>query len=69
MAKAIFTKFDKYFLRQELPLNLRLHVIKCYIWPVLLCGAEIWSLNIKSLNRIEAFEMASKSLLYIQIYV
>jgi len=56
MVKATFARFDKYFLRQEIPLRLRL--IKFYIWSILLLyGAETWSLKVKSFNRIEAFEM------------
>ena len=37
--------------------DLRIWVIKCFVWPILLYGLEIWSLNVSTLNRIEAFEM------------
>jgi len=55
IAKTAFARFHKYFLRQEEPL--RLCVIKYYIWPILLYGTETWSLKVKSLNRIKAFEI------------
>lgn len=57
IARSTFVRFNTYLLRQEIPMNLRLRVVKCYIWPILLYGAETWSLKAKSLNRIEAFEM------------
>lgn len=56
-ARSTFIKFSTYLLRQEVPLGLRLRVVKCYIWPILLYGVETWSLKVKSLQRIEAFEM------------
>lgn len=46
-----------HLLRQEVPVNLRLRVVERYVCPILLYGAETWSLKVKSLNRIEAFEM------------
>nr|CAH7722793.1 unnamed protein product [Callosobruchus chinensis] len=32
-------------------------MIKCYVWSVLLYGAEAWTLNAAVINRIEAFKM------------
>lgn len=56
-AKTTFFKLKNFLLARSLPLTLRLRVIKCYIWPILLYGVETWSLNVGTMNRIEAFEM------------
>ena len=56
-AKTTFLKLKNFFLARTLPLALRIRVVKCYVWPVLLYGAETWSLKVRTLNRIEAFEM------------
>lgn len=57
MAKETFSRLKNLLLQRTLPLELRLRVVHCYVWPVLLYGSETWSLKVKSLNRIEAFEM------------
>ncbi|CAH2235402.1 jg5970 [Pararge aegeria aegeria] len=48
--------------RLKIPLRIRL--LRCYIWPILLYGCEAWtikevrsSLIVQASNRIEAFEM------------
>ncbi|KAL6421207.1 hypothetical protein ACFW04_013758 [Cataglyphis niger] len=51
MTRNIFIKFNSYLLRRGVSLSLKLRVVKCYIWPVLLCGVETWFLKVKSLNR------------------
>lgn len=56
-ARSTFIKFQRYLCRREVSLNIRLRMIKCYIWPIITYGAETWSLKLKSMNRIEAFEM------------
>lgn len=56
MTRNTFIKFNSYLLRREVSLSLKLRVVKCYIWPILLCEVETWSLKVKSLDRIEAFE-------------
>lgn len=30
---------------------------RCYVWSVLLYGVETWTLNTKTINKLEAFEM------------
>jgi len=57
MARSIFTKFSKFLLRREVALSLKLRVMERYIWPIVLYGMKAWSLKMRSLNRIEAFEM------------
>jgi hypothetical protein len=43
LAKAAFNKKTVFTCRLEL--NLRKKLVNCYIWSVVLCGAEIWTLR------------------------
>ncbi|CAG9833628.1 unnamed protein product [Diabrotica balteata] len=38
-------------------LELRQRMVKCYVWSVLLYSAEVWTLKVSIMNKIEAFEM------------
>jgi len=49
-AKTTFFKLKYLLLARSLLLTLRLRVIKCYIWPILLYSAEMWSLKLRTLN-------------------
>ena len=44
-------------IRSELSLNLRMRMIRCYIFSVLLYGCKSWTLDPSSEERIDAFEM------------
>lgn len=46
LARNAFIIFNKYLMRQEVPMHLKLGVIECYIWPILLYGADIWPLKL-----------------------
>jgi len=54
-AKTAFMKLKNVMLSRTLPMALRLRVVKCYVWSILLYGAETWSIKVRTLNRIEAF--------------
>jgi len=56
-AGTAFIKFNKVLTNRDISLKLRLRFVKCYVWSILLYGAEIWTLKTKHLNRLEAFEM------------
>ena len=57
IARNAFARLRTYLTRGEVPLALRMRVARCYIWPIILYGAESWSLKVKSMNRLEACEM------------
>jgi hypothetical protein len=44
MAKAAFNKKKKTLFTSKLDLNLRKKLVKCYIWSIVLYGAETWRL-------------------------
>jgi hypothetical protein len=55
MAKAAFNK--KTLFTSKLDLNLRNKLVKCYIWSVVLYGAETWTLRKVDQKYLESFEM------------
>ena len=57
MARVAFNSMKTFFCNDNLNLKLRQRMVKCYIWSVLLYGAEAWTLKVNTLNRLEAFEM------------
>lgn len=56
-ARAVFNKMKSLYCDNSLNFKTRLRMVKCYVWSVLLYGAEAWTLKINTMNRLEAFEM------------
>jgi hypothetical protein len=56
MSKVAFKKKRVLFTR-KMYLELRKKLLKCYIWSVALCGAEIWTLRALDQKHLESFEM------------
>lgn len=56
-ARNAFTKMKQLLTSRQLSLNLRLRLVKCYVFPVLLYGMEGWTLLDQHCKKIEAFEM------------
>jgi len=54
MAKAAFSK-KKTLFTSKLDLNLRKKLIKCYIWSMVLYGAETWTLRATDQKYLESF--------------
>ena len=57
MARHGFMRFKQLFCDPKLYLGLRLGLVKCYIWSILLYGAETWTLKVGLMNSLEAFEL------------
>jgi hypothetical protein len=55
-AKAAFNKKKNLF-TSKLDLNLRKKLVKCYIWSIVLYGAETWTLPKVDQKHLESFEM------------
>lgn len=47
----------KFFTRSDLSLELRVWMIRCYIFSVLLYGCESWTLDPATERKLDAFEM------------
>jgi hypothetical protein len=56
MTKAEFNKKKNIF-TTKLDLNLRKKLVKCYIWSMVLYGAETWTLRAVDQKHLESFEM------------
>jgi len=56
MEKAAFNK-KKTLFPSPLDLNLRKKLVKCYIWSMVFCGAETWTLRAAEQKYLESFEM------------
>lgn len=52
-----FMKFKRIFTCTDLTRALKVRLIKCYIWSVLLYEVEGWALKVTTMHKIEAFEM------------
>ena len=47
MVKATFNKMKKVLSNLNMNMAIRLRLLKCFVWSVLLHGSEVWSLNKK----------------------
>jgi hypothetical protein len=56
MAKAAFNKKRTLF-TSTLDLELRKKLVKCYVWSIVLYGAETWTLRAVDQKHLESFEM------------
>lgn len=56
-ARRTFVRMRKFFTRSDLSLELRVRMIRCYVFSVLLCGCESWTLDPATERKLGAFEM------------
>lgn len=56
-ARASFNSMRSMFTSRDLSLSLKIRLVKCYVFSVLLYGAEAWTLTEALMKRLEAFEM------------
>jgi hypothetical protein len=56
MAKVAFNK-KRILLTSTLDLELRKKLVKCYVWSIVLYGAETWTLRAVDQRHLESFEM------------
>jgi len=47
----------RFFFTRKLHLNLRMKLIKCQIWSIVLCGVETWKLRKVNQKCLESFEV------------
>ena len=55
--KSEFTSLDKVLKSRDIKLQLRIRVLKCYVWSTLLYGSETWTLTSDMMKQLEATEM------------
>ncbi|CAG9838836.1 unnamed protein product [Diabrotica balteata] len=57
MTKTTFMKVKSFLCNNHLSLELTQRMVKCYVCSVLLYSAEVWTLKVSIMNKIEALEM------------
>ena len=57
LAKIKFVEMKVIFMSKEITLQNKLRLLDCYIYSILLYGADTWTLPQAKLKKIEAFEM------------
>lgn len=57
IARAAFNKMRKVLCCRKLHIKLRVRLLMCYIWPVVMYGCEAWTLKDETTRRLQAFEM------------
>ena len=57
IAKSVFTSLEKVLKSRDIKLQLRIRVLKCYVWSTLLYGSAIWTLTSDLMKQLEATEM------------
>ncbi|KAL0860165.1 hypothetical protein ABMA27_010472 [Loxostege sticticalis] len=57
MARSTFFKMSRVLCHRDLSLDLRLRIVRCPVFSVLLYGVETWTLTQHITKKLEAFEM------------
>ena len=57
LSKDIFTKIKSIFTNKNIKVYTKINTLKTYIWSILLCGCEYWTLTKDLERRLEAAEM------------
>lgn len=56
-ARAAFNQMKRILCGHDLNLSLRIRLVRCYVFSVLLYGVESWTLTEAALKKLQAFEM------------
>lgn len=56
-ARAVFNRLRKILCNMHLSIDIRMRVLRCYVFSTLLYGVEAWTLTEATSKRLEAFEM------------
>ena len=56
-AKSAFNELGNVLRNKNMSMNIRLRVLKCYVWSVFLYGCESWTMTKTLREKVEAFEM------------
>ena len=57
MAKQKMTQLSNVWKDRSIPIQLKIRILECLVWPVALYGCETWTMRKKDEKRIEAAEM------------
>ena len=57
MAKSTFINMKSILTSKQITNKLKMRIVRCYVYSILLYGSESWTLNKKMEDKINAFEM------------
>ena len=57
LGRKAMTHLDSILKSRDIPLLTKVHLVKAMIFPVVLYGCEIWTVNKSECRRIDAFEL------------
>ena len=57
VAKSTFSRLDNILRNRSLSMKVRIRVLECYVYPVLMYGSEAWSITSDIKRRLESCEM------------
>ncbi|KAG1656182.1 Transmembrane and TPR repeat-containing protein 4 [Nymphon striatum] len=57
ISRRAFNNMKGIFVSRKINIKLKLRLVKCYIWSILLYGVETWTISKKMEERLEAYEM------------
>ena len=57
MAKTTFSKLGNILRNRSISMKIRIRVLDCYVYPVLMYGSEAWSITSDIERRLESCEM------------
>ena len=49
------TNLDSIFKSRDIPLPTKVHLVKAMVFPVVMCGCEIWTVKKAECQRTDAF--------------
>ena len=56
-ARTVLNKMKTSFVSRNLSLKLKIRMVRCYIFSVLLYGVEAWTMTEALMRRLESFQM------------
>lgn len=57
IARSTFIKMKKLFTSRDINIELRMRMLRCYVFSTLMYGVETWTLKKNHIDKIQAFEM------------
>lgn len=57
ISRSAFNRMRSILSSRNINIPLRIRLLQCYIWPIVLYGCEAWTIKEDTRKRIEAFEM------------
>ena len=57
MAKNSMVQLNNIWKDHGIPINLKIKLLKCLVWPIMLYGCEAWTMRKEDERRVEAAEL------------